>query len=334
MPKTIALLLILLVLSAPGHSEEAPGGEAFVPESSIEERTPQFFLDESFDGPVFPPDGWITWSYNPYGYYFWEETNSNHAGGTAPEAWVEHCYWASGIDYTTALYTPELDTSAARGLELEFKHHCDLGWASAGHEVYVSATSDGSNWVDITPWSNPAWLYYSHIGPETVTLSLKDFIGPETRVVFWILVPGSANNIDYWAVDDVKIYDPNCTIECDYTVTPGAGTVPFTTLHRVTLANITVGDASWSRRVAGRIAVTIANGMSFDPLRAGFTTIQPSSSFETQFPVTFPALATVIGQNTFVLTAEDVTPAPYNQPPYPPSGWTCTSTSVVTAAGP
>jgi hypothetical protein len=35
-----------------------------------------------------------------------------------------------------------------------------------------------------------------------------------------------------------------------------------------------------------------------------------------------------------VLSAMDVTPSPYNQPPYPPSGDTCTQTNVVNAHAP
>jgi hypothetical protein len=344
MPRTIALLILFIAPSVIGFGGEVPETAGFFPDvssiphddtaESMEGRHDLNYLDETFDGPDFPPAGWATQTTHPYGYYEWEQNNSNYAGGTAPEAWVEHAYWASGQDYFTALYTPTLDTSDARALALQFKHHCLLGWAPAGHEVYVSATSDGSNWIDVTPWSNPAWLYYYDIGPETVTINLKDFIGPATRVAFWILVPGSANNIEYWAVDDVRIYDPGGPIDCDYTVTPLVGTVPFSTTHRITLSNVSVGDEAWTRRVAGRIAVTLGNGSYFNPFRAGFTNIQASSSYITQFPVNIPALASVIGENTFVLTAEDVTPAPYNEPPYPPSGWTCTSTNVVVANTP
>jgi len=143
---------------------------------------------------------------HPSGHYYWESNSSDHAGGTAPEAWVQYAYWASGQDYMTILGTPQLDTSDATRLALEFKHHCLLGYYPAGHEVYIYATADGYDWVDVTPWSNPAWWYYFDIGPETVTINLNQFIGPTTSVAFWLFVPYSANNIDDWALDDVKIY--------------------------------------------------------------------------------------------------------------------------------
>lgn len=232
MPRTIALLVLFIASSVMGFGGEAlettPGThresvgfspdlsaiqtddaaepEMNIPAGSMERRHDLNYLYERFDGPDFPPAGWISQTTHPYGHYEWEQNNSNHAGGTAPEAWVEYAYWASETDYGTGLYTPVLDTSDAGALVLQFKHHCLLGYYPAGHEVYIYATSDGSNWVDVTPWSNPAWWYYYDIGPETVTINLNQFIGPATRVVFWLWVPYSANNIEYWAVDDVKIF--------------------------------------------------------------------------------------------------------------------------------
>jgi hypothetical protein len=44
-----------------------------------------------------------------------------------------------------------------------------------------------------------------------------------------------------------------------------------------------------------------------------------------------PALSSLVGDNTFELVAEDVTPSPYNQPPYPPAG--DTDTDICTATG-
>ena len=80
--------------------------------------------------------------------------------------------------------------------------------------------------------------------------------------------------------------------------------------------------------------MTIGTGTTYNPWRAGFTNVSPSSTYYTQFPVNFPGLPTVLGDNTFILNAMDVTPAPYNQPPYPASGDTCVKTNVVNAQAP
>ncbi len=47
-----------------------------------------------------------------------------------------------------------------------------------------------------------------------------------------------------------------------------------------------------------------------------------------------PALGSVIGVNLFELVGEDVTPAPFNQPPYPPAGDTATASCMVTGVAP
>jgi hypothetical protein len=138
-----------------------------------------------------------------------------------------------------------------------------------------------------------------------------------------------------WLIDNITIYNNfTCCMTCDYTVTPLAGTVPFQTVHRLTLYNYFTGGAALTRRVAGRIAVTLGNGTYYNPWRAGYTNIAPMTWYSTQFPVNIPALATVIGNIRFTLSAMDVTPAPYNQPPYPPAGSTCTRTNIVVANAP
>ncbi len=122
--------------------------------------------------------------------------------------------------------------------------------------------------------------------------------------------------------------------DCDYTVLPSAGTVPFPVMHRITLTNTLTGGQVYTRRVAARLKVTIGNGTSYNPWRTGFTNIQPGSFYFTQFPVNFPAAVTVLGNNTFTMDTMDVTPSPYNQPPYPPSGQTCQKVNVVVANAP
>lgn len=121
------------------------------------------------------------------------------------------------------------------------------------------------------------------------------------------------------------------TVGCSYACAPASGTVPFTVQHQAVLQNRYKDQA---RRAAARIDVTLANGTVFGSWRAGFTNIAPLSQYTAQWNSTLPALGTVIGDNIFRLTAEDVTPAPYNQPPYPPSGDTATASCMVTGIAP
>ncbi len=147
MPRMIALLVLFIVPSVIGFGGEVLETAGFLPDlcsipqddaaESMKGRRDLYYLYETFDGPDFPPTGWGIYNSHPSGHYDWELNNSNYAGGTAPEAWVEYAYWASGQDYITVLYTPALDTSDAGALVLQFKHHCLLGYYPAGHEVYI-----------------------------------------------------------------------------------------------------------------------------------------------------------------------------------------------------
>lgn len=47
-----------------------------------------------------------------------------------------------------------------------------------------------------------------------------------------------------------------------------------------------------------------------------------------------PAMGPLVGENTFTLVVEDVTPPPWNLPPYPPAGDTAVSACTVTGIAP
>jgi hypothetical protein len=121
------------------------------------------------------------------------------------------------------------------------------------------------------------------------------------------------------------------TVWASYTCQPSSGTVPFQTSMAVTLANT---DAAATRRLAGRIDVFLAGGSSFSNWRSGYTNVAPGGSYVTSWNQSIPAVGGVIGANVFRLTAQDVTPSPYNQPPYLPAGDTDTDACTITAQAP
>lgn len=74
------------------------------------------------------------------------------------------------------------------------------------------------------------------------------------------------------------------------------------------------------RRFAGRIDVTTATGISYPCWRRGWTDLDPGKDASWDWSVDLPALPQLAGTCAFSLAVEDVTPAPYNLPPYPPAG--------------
>lgn len=120
-------------------------------------------------------------------------------------------------------------------------------------------------------------------------------------------------------------------ISAELNCVPSSGTLPFITSIKATLGH---GDYNRYRRIAGRLNVTIASGSSFSSWRAGFTNTTAADPFVIQWLQNIPAAGTLMGDNIFTLVAEDVTPAPYNQPPYPPSADTATASCTVTGIAP
>lgn len=124
---------------------------------------------------------------------------------------------------------------------------------------------------------------------------------------------------------------PASTVTCSLTCTPPGGTVPFITNMAVVMNNTYTGQ---TRRISGRIDANLAGGDSYTNWRAGWTNIAAGSFYSTNWNQNIPALGAVIGTNMFILHAFDVTPTPYNQPPYPASGDTASDVCSVVGIAP
>ncbi len=117
------------------------------------------------------------------------------------------------------------------------------------------------------------------------------------------------------------------TIHTDLGCIPDTGNLPYVVQLWSSLCN----DNNITRRIAGHLDVQIASGTNYFNWRAGYTNVAPGSCYLGIIGVNLPSLGSLVGVNTFTLVGEDVTAAPYNQPPYSPSGDTdisiCTSTA-------
>ncbi len=132
--------------------------------------------------------------------------------------------------------------------------------------------------------------------------------------------------------DDVSVLlNRSGTISANLTCSPSSGTLPFTTQISVSLENRYSGQ---TRRVAAQINITLANGTAVTNWRRGYANIAAGSSYSTNWNQNIPLALSMVGNNIFRLEAEDVTPAPFNQPPYPPSGDIGADASVLTGIKP
>jgi len=101
-------------------------------------------------------------------------------------------------------------------------------------------------------------------------------------------------------------------IGCD----PPSGTLPYT----LGLSPLLCNDDTFTRTLYGRINVTVAGGNTYNYWRTGYTNVAAGQCYDASFAVALPNHHSVRGLNTFTLQGTDITPPPYNQPPYSPSG--------------
>ncbi len=102
-------------------------------------------------------------------------------------------------------------------------------------------------------------------------------------------------------------------------------------VRAATLSNDYTGQY---RQIAATLNVVLGGGMNIDNWRAGYTTFSPGGSYGLVWNQDLPALVSTLGGNRFLFAAEDVTPVPYNLPPYPPAGDTDSSSCTVTGNAP
>lgn len=116
----------------------------------------------------------------------------------------------------------------------------------------------------------------------------------------------------------------------DLSCAPGSGTLPFDTTISVAITN---HYQEQSRRYHVALDVDPSGGSPYQ-WKSGIVTVAAGQAFTTSWTQTVPALPGLFGDNVLSLHAEDVTPPPYNQPPYPPEGETDTDACTVSGIAP
>jgi len=264
-----------------------------------------------------------------------------------------HCWFASDDDGLKDDLLVTDPVNLELNGELTFWHRYDMESGYDGCVIEIS-TDGGSSWTDLGPsitqggyndtistgYNSPiggrsAWSGDSGSSMTEVIVDLSAFSGASTSVRFRLACDSSVGG-DGWYVDDVRITGesdtppPTDTVETSFACTPDNGTLPFASQFCVGLINLT----DENRRVAAAIDVLLPNATQYPNWRAGWTNLSPSESYNSCWNQNFPGLGTLVGLTTFTLTGMDVTPAPYNQPPFASSGDTDSAGCTITATAP
>lgn len=98
---------------------------------------------------------------------------------------------------------------------------------------------------------------------------------------------------------------------------PDSGMLPLESKLWVTLESASTAGL---RSIDGRFDLTLANGMMIPGWRSGRIQLAPGEVYSYSWIQTFPASSSLDGTNTVAFSVMDVTPPPYNLPPYQPAG--------------
>lgn len=159
----------------------------------------------------FSDNGFDNWTIVGEGTDNWDASESNQAGGDAPEAQM---YYNPIFLGTSRLVSPVINTSGYSTLTLSFLHVLDLWAGGGGFWVGVETTSDGgATWNEV--WELNWTTTDDYYAFEVLGISTPDVGSESFQVCFYF--EDNSDLLDWWAIDNISLGDPIL-----YDVTPTA----------------------------------------------------------------------------------------------------------------
>jgi hypothetical protein len=149
----------------------------------------QTFLTEDFSSSTFPPNGFTIDGLPNQ----WSRSATATAGGESPEAKFTYL----NTNTTSRLVSPSVDLTGYDEVSLSFKHYYD--YYATGVTIGVATRIDGGEW-EVAWQSTPT----GNVGPVLQTVELSD-VGQD-NFQFSIFLSGNLYNMDYWFIDDIKLF--------------------------------------------------------------------------------------------------------------------------------
>jgi len=165
------------------------------------------WVNEDFSSTTFPPAGWTISEHATN----WSRVQGAAAGGSAPEARFS---WDPQFNGTSYLISPQYDTTGETTLYVDFDHFVD--WYANPFSIGLATRSNNGAW-NVAFTQSPT----ANVGPQKKTVAITNADVGSSTFQFALFFSGNSYNIDYWYIDNVKLYTP---FEYDLAVTevPGA----------------------------------------------------------------------------------------------------------------
>lgn len=160
------------------------------------------WVNEDFSSPTFPPAGWTISEHAAN----WSSVQGAAAGGTAPEARLN---WSPQFNGSTYLISPQYDTTGETTVYVDFDHFLD--WYTNPFTIGLATRSNNGAW-NVAFSQNPT----ANVGPQRKTVAINNADVGSSTFQFALFFSGNSYNLDYWYIDNVKLYTP---FEYDLAVT-------------------------------------------------------------------------------------------------------------------
>jgi len=198
-------------------------------------------------------------------------------------------------------------------------------------EIMNSISTDGgSTWSgesvdDVVSYPDPGNVKNAYT-PDVVS------IGNNTWLVIWSEFEKAhqvtSNNYELYVSASGFLCDSvSCKYECDPTI----GILPFSTIMSISNTN---EYPYFTRVISSSVNVTLPNGSQIPNWKSGYGNYQAFETKLTSWNQAIPDLPSFVGDSLYELVSVDVTPAPYNQPPYLSSGDMCSDSCNIVGLPP
>ncbi len=207
----------------------------------------QSYFNVDFTG-TFPPTGWTIDAHATN----WSAVSTNNSGGTAPEARFN---WSPQFVGDSRLISPAINTTGNTTVTTEFKYNLDH--YGGPYTIGAATRSGGGAWNVVWQIVNPTGSIPATT--EIVTINNSD-VGATDFQICWFF-SGDSYNLNYWYLDDLKLFVPLAhdvmvkDILVDATYPPATNFTPQAVLKNFGLNSETF-DATCILKVGGSTVYT------------------------------------------------------------------------------
>ena len=155
-------------------------------------------IDEDFEGAVFPPAGWSSYTQNTNGWYAGTTGSTDFPIPPHTTFAVANDDEADGDGCCDYLWTPEMDFTTSEAYVLRF-------------QSYFTGAYGQTSFVEISTNAGATWTVIHTMAPATtwqdIEIDLSQFAGPNGLSSAWIAFHTNDNGdwASGWAIDNVKV---------------------------------------------------------------------------------------------------------------------------------